>query len=136
MAFVIIADEAEYGAYGRYLSASRKGQAGQMPVEQPWKILRDQKLLNRAARSADSHGPLRHAIAFDEMLLDHHQRLAREIVIAVLLHYVLRGGDKGEAARESGVEEGARGGVAALVVIGAAATAETVDDPAVPKPRR
>ena len=58
----------------------------QQRVQHAGLVLRDQVLLDRAARAAQAHGVQRHAVALDEALLAHHRGLAGQ------LHVVVRAG--------------------------------------------
>ena len=118
---------------GRTLIESGEGQARQQAVEQAREVLRDEQLLNRSARSAEAHRPFRQAITFDEVLLDHHQGLAGQRVVAMLLHDVLRRDRVCESARDGGVEDRADRLIRPLVVVGAAAAAEGHHEGAVPR---
>ena len=84
--------------------AVRVSQAGQQSVQETGKVLCDQELLNRSAGAAKTHRPYRQTVGLDEVLFDHHHCFARQIVVAVLLHHILRGRDVSEPPGKRGIE--------------------------------
>src|SRR5262249_49446867 len=94
-------------------------------VQQARIDLRYHQLLDRPARPAVADSPFRRAVALNEILLEHHQRLALQHRVAVLLIDQFGRYHESEAARQ--VEVVQRGGrlVDALIVLRARAAAET-----------
>ena len=101
------------------------------PIQKAGIVLGDQVLLHRAARSADSDGVNGNSEALDEMLLDHHRRLGRDDVVAVVAEDIERRHRHRVSVRNRGhVLQG--GTDLALAIPGAAAPAEPVHQAAVP----
>ena len=87
-------------AVDRVEARVREGQARHQAVEQSRIHLRDHELLDRAARAAAADEELRHAVALDDVFLDHHQRFALEHAVAAAAVHELRRNQVAEALRQ------------------------------------
>src|SRR5262249_16135936 len=113
-----------------------EGRAGDDAVEQAGIIAGDLDLLVRAAGSAASEGEERHAVGFDETLLDHHHGFGGGDVLAVVAEDVEPGAWQCVSFADDRITADAAAGEAhagALPVpSGGAAAAEGIEQAAIP----
>ena len=109
---------------------------GDDAVEQPRIVVGDLVVLVRAARAAPADGEPRSAVGLDEPLLDHHHRLGREQVVAVVAEDVEAGRGHRVALAQHDVVGHAPGRRALAEPAVHAAAAERVDEAPVPPRRR
>jgi hypothetical protein len=109
--------------------------AVQPAVEDPRVVVDDLVRLVRAAGAAEADRVRNRAVALHEALLDHHRRLGRGQVVAVVAEHVQRGRrDPEPLAQHEHVGHAAGGPALPVPTVGAAA-AERVDEPLVPASR-
>ena len=118
----------------------REGRVGHDAVEDAGVVLRDQHLLNGAARTAHADHPARHAVGLGDVLADAHRGLGGQGVVDVDLVDVQAGHHIGKAALQRLDALGVGGigledigdGIAALVVLGRRGFTKTEHDALVP----